>query len=209
MRTTPCLLLSFILLFGAAPAEAQQEKEEKEPSLAEIARKTREGKAGRQEPVRVITNADLQTLDRARVSTSASVSAEGETEEAPEAAETPASPMEADLGFWREAFREARLDLKQVLTRGMVLQLRMNNLRNAFFNTHDGSTQALIQAQMDDTLRQIEENREETEKARQALQETEIEAQRAGLPPGLIRDLMGEEDALEPATILEETTPTP
>ena len=65
----------------------------------------------------------------------------------------------------------------------------MNNLRNAFFTEDDGSTQALIQSQLNQTLQEIEQNKSEATKARKALATLEREARRAGMPARVIQEL--------------------
>ena len=62
------------------------------------------------------------------------------------------------LTEWQQAFAEAAGKIQLEANQGAVLQLRMNNLRNAFLRQSDGSRQARIQALLQDTLRQIETN---------------------------------------------------
>jgi hypothetical protein len=195
-------LFLILMLFFTGWGMAQESKEEK-PSLVDLSRQAK-SKRAEGKPVRVITNEDLKRLQNAPVSTSSSTVKAHETEKAGDAvsAETDGTPTEAqgpDLEFWKSAFAEGRLNLKNAVNRGLVLQLKMNNLRNAFYREDDGTTQARIQAELTQTLEQIEANKTDVEEARSALKTLEDEAKSAGVPPGKIRDLTAEVE--DPETV--------
>ncbi|MGH9338585.1 MAG: hypothetical protein ACRD1R_03110 [Acidobacteriota bacterium] len=177
-----------------------------QPSLVELARRTREQKAANRSPVRVITNQDLKTFENAPVSVSKSarpapstdVKVEDDPAASPEPTEVQGVDQNApDLEFWKQAFAEARLNLKNAINRGLVLQLRMNNLRNAFLSEDDGSTQGAIQAELQQTLQEITQSNLEIEAAQAALATLQREAALAGLLPGQIRELTGEVEDTE------------
>lgn len=195
-----------LLLLFPAGAPAQEKKEQL--SLAELARKERERKQAIEKKKKVITNADLAKFQDARVTTAArsASAAPAARPSQEEAAVLPAAPdqqkqaeAEKDPDYWKSAFAEIRLNVKNAVNRSLVLQLRMNNLRNAFFVEDDGNTQAMIQAQLDETFKEMEQNRLEIEEARKTLAALQQEARRAGLPDRLIQELTG--DLPEPATI--------
>lgn len=193
-------LVLLLLLPGWALA---QETKKDQPSLAEIARKEKERRKKIDKKVPVIRNADLEKF-QGRVTTGARPvapprdivlpgipevpSTEAETKTEPGAA----GVTEKDMEFWKSAFGEARLNLQNAVNRHLVLQLKMNNLRNAFFREDDGSTQALIQSQLQQTLEQIEAAKLELEQAKTAIERLQTEARRSGLSPRLIGDFTGE-----------------
>ena len=77
------------------------------------------------------------------------------------------------------------------MNRGLVLELKMNDLKNAWLREDDGATQGRIQQLLQETLQEIESNRQDVQVARQALQALQSEAQQEGLLPGTIRELVG------------------
>ncbi len=178
---------------SAPPATAESERA---PSLAELARRQREQRGDRE--VRLIRNEDLGTLRRARVTTSQAVKAgpqPADTQEGPVVleegdGETPQS--EVDLKFWEAAFAEARTALETAVNQRMVLELRMNNLRNAFLQQADGTTRQHIEGEMAKTLQEVEQARQNEQAARQAVADLERQAARAGVPAGKIRELVGQ-----------------
>ncbi|MDA2926096.1 hypothetical protein MYX78_02490 [Acidobacteria bacterium AH-259-G07] len=187
-----------VLFFVPTWAMAQESNEtKKEPSLAELARRERERRANIKKEVPVITNATLKKLKGlVSVSEAPAAPSQGETEaEAETEAETETEPEETaekDLASRKAEFDEARMNLKNAVNRSMVLQLKINDLRNAYFREDDGTTQARIQQQLQETLQEIESNKQEVQAAREALQKLENEARKEGLQPGTIRELVGE-----------------
>lgn len=183
------LLVTPVWSAAQEPGEASEEGKSEEVSLAALARRERERRARNNKEVRVITNATLKQIKGGRISVAEAPpppegSAEGEGEAQAEA--------EKDMAAWRAEFEESRLNVKNAVNRSLVLQLKMNDLRNSYLREDDGATQARIQQQLQETLQQIEENKAETEKARQELQKLQNEAKGSGLPPGTIRELTGD-----------------
>ncbi|MDA2929214.1 hypothetical protein MYX84_04565 [Acidobacteria bacterium AH-259-O06] len=183
-----------VLFFVPTWAMAQESKEtKKEPSLAELARRERERRANIKKEVPVITNATLKNLKGlVSVSEAPAAPSQGETEAETETETEPEQTAEKDLASRKAEFDEARMNLKNAVNRSMVLQLKINDLRNAYFREDDGTTQARIQQQLQGTLQEIESNKQEVQAAREALQKLENEARKEGLQPGTIRELVGE-----------------
>lgn len=179
--------------------EKTEKTQKKEPSLVDLARQQRESRAENTQPVRVISNKDLRSMGGARVSTGippkpaakpggeeaasegeVSTEAESITKEGPE-----------DIQFWQQTFQEAKASLETAINQRMVLELRMNNLRNAYLNTDDGTTREKVQGELAQTYQALGQAREDETAARQAIQQLERQAARVGLTPGQIRDLVG------------------
>ncbi|MBI2820886.1 MAG: hypothetical protein HYX74_01555 [Acidobacteria bacterium] len=177
-------LCALLLLNTAALGAAQ--------SLAELARKERARREMAGPPSRVIRNKDLKTIVGAKMTR---VHPSPPATEKETAADVPARTAE-DAGasetphnekYWRDAFTEARLQLKLVQDRELVLQLKGNELRNRFFIESDGSTRSLIEQQINQTLQEIESNKEEIARAEEALRRLEAAAKKENVPAAWMR----------------------
>jgi len=207
------MFLRAFLLFTltAAPllaqAEKGQETEVKPPSLVELARQERERRQKITQPVRLITNRDLHRLSHARVTTSRNPSGSTLLPDKVEVVEKSAvaeSPTREELAA---AFAEARLNYQNAVSNNLVLQLRINNLRNAFATADDGSRNGLIQAQLQEAAQRLGESQEQIDQARQVIADLEVEAAEAGLLPGEIKALVGQLPTA--ASMLPESSSTP
>ncbi len=212
------LLLSSGTLLGQSQSQPPADQDQqKQPSLVELARQARERRE-KARAARVITNADLSSL-RSNVSTGsapapatpeavtegAAAAAEGEQEGLPTGDPGQLTPEELDQ--WRQAFNEARLKLQNAVAEGLVLQLRMNNLNNAFLRQADGATQERVQAQLQQTMQAIEKNRDAQRDARRAIEELQREARSAGLTSKQISDLTGTLPEPNPEILTPESIP--
>ena len=118
-------------------------------------------------------------------------SAATEGEEGAEAEENNSEQAETDPAVWEGRFGETRLNLKNAVNRDLVLQLKMNDLRNQYLSG-SGTNQARIQQQLLETQQEIEMNAKDVRSARQAMDELQGEAQREGIPDDKITGLVGE-----------------
>ncbi len=184
-------VMLLVLLLVPAWSFAQDDEGTKEPSLAELARKERERRAQLEE-VPLITNANIKRLGGGRVSTAAGPAAETAATEGEERAEENGSEKaETDPAVWEGRFGETRLDLKHAVNRDLVLQLKMNDLRNQYLSG-SGTSQARIQQQLLETQQEIEKNQKDVQSARQAMDALQGEAQKEGVPGDKIIGLVGE-----------------
>lgn len=202
-------VLLLLLVPGSVLAQDAGERpaEKKTPSLAELARQSRQRSLEAKTPARRFTNADLARLQGANVSTSsgpAPVTAES-PDESVEGGESESGLSPEELEKWRKAFEEARLELQKAVNEGLVLQLRMNNLRNAFLRQSDGATQQRVQAQLQETFDRIEANKREQRQARDEIAKLQREARAAGLSRDTVEQLTGQLPS-EPPDILSDTT---
>lgn len=161
---------------------------EKVPSLVELARKERQRRASSRKAVPVITNATLEKLKRGDSRLPEAVPAEEAVEDQGGEGE---AAGESRKQQWEGAFESVRLDLETAVTKGQVLDLRMNDLRRQFYSQDNGVTQARVKEQLRKTQEEIEQNKKATDQARKALQDLQQAARRAGVPPGRIRELSG------------------
>jgi hypothetical protein len=174
-----------------------------EPSLAEAARKAREKKLENPtKQVRVITNADLQTLKSnvsvGRPAAKSSSPAQKTGQEAPGAkpdAETAASTEDRlatdEMEQLQQDLDSARTNLQIAVNEGLVLQLRLNNLRNAFMSRSDGSTQERVQAMIAQTFQQFQENTKSQEQIREEIRTLQSKALSMGLSKAEVERMTG------------------
>jgi len=199
-----------LLLLATGWSFGQSSKDQ--PSLADLSKQARERKAKTDKPARLITNADLATYQNAPVSMSKSDEAEeeedaekaekkGKGQKTGEGAEGEGQPEAKvkDEAFWTTAFEEARINYKNAVNRGLVLQLKLNNLVNSFYREDDGSTQGMIQQQMEATREEIEKNKTEIAEAQKIIDRLQQEAREAGLEQAAIGEMIGQ--LPEPASL--------
>ncbi len=107
-----------------------------------------------------------------------------------EAEEDPAS-TETDPAVWESKFGEARINLKNAVNRDLVLQLKMNELRNSYLRQANGVTQARIQQQLLETQQEIEKNSQAVRESRSAVDTLRGEAEADGVTTDTIQSLVG------------------
>ena len=186
------LLLFLCPVWGMAQ---QPQEEEGEPSLFELASRERERRANLKK-VPIITNSDLKKTTGlistavAPAPPASSEASKGEGASKREGKEADSSAAE-DASSLRAMFTEARLDVKDAETQSRVLELKMNNLRNIYYAATNGGEQALLQQELEQTAQDIEDSKQAVQQAQQALQQLQQQAAQAGLPPGEIRELSG------------------
>jgi len=216
MRWIVCILFFWGTLAGTAqqPGAPPEEKkpEEKTPSLAELARQARKQRKSSGSTL-LFTNADLRSLKNSKIGTSSSASsagsAETEEEQPEKEEEKPESPeaknTETDLAQWTALFQQATMDVKNAVNSRMVLELRINNLMNAYYRETDGVRRGFWESEMNKAAAELDEIRKTEQVARDALRELESKAKLEGLLPGQIRKLVG--DLPEAKSITEVPVP--
>jgi hypothetical protein len=185
------LVIIFLLLILSPAWSLAQETIE--PTLAEAARRERERRANMTGEFRIITEANLKDFV-GLVSTSGNppTAASGRTDVGESGSEENSEDAKGDSPAWQALFNEARLDLANAVNRGRILELKMTDLQSAWLREDDGSTQGRIQQQLQETQQQIESNNRETQATRETFQALQREAERAGVLPAVIRELVGE-----------------
>ena len=184
-------VILLVLLLVPAWSFAQESEETKQPSLAELARRERARKAQLKE-VPVITNAHMGRAAGGLVSTAAVPGAETGAKEGEEGAEAEAADSEnaePDTD-WEGEFGEARLNLKNAVNRDLVLQLKMNDLRNEYLGGSQNKGQ--VQQQLLETQQEIEKNSKNVKTARKAIDSLQGDAQEKGVDGNRITDMVGD-----------------
>lgn len=192
------LILVATLCFVPALAEPQEE-DQKEPSLAELARRERDRRASLGKPNRTITNGNLKSLKGLVSDSTPATTAEADTKESPEkdaavAGEEKEKKKEEknEALDWPTLFREARLELEMALVRGRNLEQKMEELSNGWVRVKDGKTQGTLEQQLQGTEQEMQKNQQEVQEARKALQSLQNQARREGVSRGVIRKLTGD-----------------
>jgi hypothetical protein len=186
-------LLTVLLMTGWGMAQQSNE-----PSLADLSKQARERKAKIQKPARLITNADLKNFQNAPVSMSKPAEEPAPADQAKPEVKPPATgAAEAtaegkDLTEWKKKFQEAVMDYKNAVNKGMVLQLRLNNMTNAFYAQTDDAIRGRYQAELEQTTKEIDNNKEEVAAAEKAIDNLKVEARAAGVEEGDISAMVGQ-----------------
>lgn len=202
------LVLVWLLPTGLFAQSAQET-----PSLAELAKREQERRAQQETEVRVITNADLKQFRSARVVTTATQPTKSQTDAVQEVDPDQAAADEKDeaakvLAEWRQRFQEARGRLEMAVNQVLVLQLKMNELRNGYLSEPDGARREQINALIASTFDEVQRQKEEETAARKAILSLQQEALQAGLLAGEVREMTGMLPVSSSITELD-STPTP
>jgi len=167
--------------------------------LASLARK----EAARRESLAVkgpvITNIELTRMVGAmRSSAEASIKEvePGEEGDSPSAGlggvpETGLDEKEARLDEFRNTLAEARQEVETLSNSYMVLELRINSLRNRLYQEADPQRQQMLQKELDAATTDIGRIRTEESEARSNLNRLMSEARRAGMLPGEVNEIVG------------------
>ena len=187
------LLLLIVLFLTPAWSLAQEseESQEKEPSLADLARKERERRAKLDQPAKVITNATLK--DVKGVVSSSTSSSSSRTPDQDEEDLEPARDRKRDPVEWENLFGEARQRLVSAIDRGEFIEERLTELSAGWVRVNPDSTlEGEFAEQTERYKEDLEDNEQAIQAARDAIQTLEKEARLEGVLPGTIRQLLGD-----------------
>jgi hypothetical protein len=181
----------FLLLTLLASPWALAQSEE--PSLVELSKQARERKAKAEKPAKLITNDDLKKFQDAPVSMSKARPADvEEAEKKSVAGEESEAAKDKEIQAAKAKLQGAVLTYKSIVNSSLVLQLRMNNLTNAFYTEQDDATRGLYESQLEQTNQDIEKNRTDLVGAERDVEEARAEARAAGVTDEEINQIIGE-----------------
>ena len=193
-------LLQMIIFLSIPPAVFSQ-------SLADLADKEKDRRQKVGEETKVITNRDIyrdaEPSADMPVEPSEKPDSEKKDPEKPDSTEmesaektqSNATNPDADEPvdfqgrperFWRESMTNARQKVKDLENEANVLTLRLNDLQTQFYREDDGFKREGIQREIQKTIYQQDQNKENLAKAKDALQDLEKEARKSGALPGWI-----------------------
>lgn len=196
------LVAGLLVVAFAAPLLAQTAP----PSLAEVAKKEAERRAGLKGPAKVYTNDDLKKAP-ALPPSAAPATADQKTEDAKagdkkaddkKADDTKADAKDAKEGdkpdteqkgedYWRPRMTQAREELRRNEMFLDALQSRVNALSAEFSSRDDPYQRAQIADDRQKALAELDRVKDQIEKDKKAISDIEEEARRAGVPAGWIR----------------------
>ncbi len=185
------MIVLFLLLLLLTPAWSLAQDAEA-PSLAEIARRERERRAGLEQPAQIITNANLKNI-RGTVSDSTAPSSAGTEGENAEGASPGSENSERELAEWEALFNEATRTLQAAVSRDRVLEQRMTELNSGVVRVNPYEAGTTLERewsqQVQDVPQMFESNRKDLETARKSLLDLQRKARLEGLLPRTIRRL--------------------
>ncbi len=194
------IICSAGLAFGQdAPAETGL-KAGGESELAALAEKEVTRRQALQEKGPVITDIELSSLLGAMKSQEAPAAVPEIMPDKPEgSADSGKNELdtlvqdeaEALLDEIRNDLRTARQSVETASNSYMVMELRINNLRNRLYQEADPARQQMLQKELDQAVTDISEVRAAEAEARRHLDLLRVEARQAGLLPGEIDDIVG------------------
>jgi hypothetical protein len=177
------------LLAGTEIAQAQ--------SLADVAKQEEARRKAVKKPAKVYTNGSLTPVPGEVIPTPPAPRPEGEAQpesvpgaepakDTPSADEATSDPKQTP-GYWKKRMVDAveARDNNQLMID--ALQSRVNALLTDFTNRDDPAQRALIAADRQKALDELERRKKEQEQLEKAILDLEDEARRAGVPPGWLR----------------------
>jgi hypothetical protein len=192
-------LLQMIILLSIPPVVFSQ-------SLADLANKEKERRQQIGAGSKVITNEDIRHSDDTEPAADSanqpsekpdSKEKEKDATEKDSAKKTPSNAKTPDAdepvdfqgrpeSFWRESMADARKKVKDLENEANVLTLKLNDLQTQFYREDDGFKRESIQREIQKTIYEQDQNKENLAKAKDALQDLEKEARKSGALPGWI-----------------------
>jgi hypothetical protein len=174
------LTMAFVAL-GAAHSSAQ--------SLSEIAQKEKQRRDSLKQDSRQITNSDASRYLGGSITTGTSAPSKTDVAAPPPAKKPEKNDEPTDLlgrpeSFWREAFSEARKNVKDLETKAAAFVLHIADLQNRFYAESNGFTQQSIQREIQKAFYEQDLNKEQLAKAKAQLDDLEKESRRTGALPG-------------------------
>ena len=165
------------------------------PSLAAVADREKQRRAGLDQESKVYTNDDLRgglrlTTGRATAvpepdSSPPSVGVTSESSD-PQAAPDP-DAEDRDEDYWRDRIASARDDMRRAELMAAALQNRADGLWAEFTARDDPVQRSEIGQNRNDALQELQRTEAEADRLRQEILDIQEEARRSGIPPGWLR----------------------
>jgi hypothetical protein len=188
-RAFSAVVIGLVVASGASgllPLRAQ--------SLGDLAKKEEERRQAIKQPAKVYTNKDLGEVPPA---TAPATTAPDLPPSAPPSASEPskdASKPEGaggskakDQAYWSGRKKALQDALERDSSFAEALQSRINGLQTDFVNRDDPAQRAVIQANLQKALADLDRQKKQVVTDQKALADLDEEARRAGVPPGWLR----------------------
>jgi len=183
MKSRVSLFIVFLAAALVGTAAAQ--------SLGDLAQKEKERREQVKGNVKKITNDDSGKYRAGSVTTGSipKPAAEGAKTEGQPGAKTEKSDEPTDFqgrpeSYWRQTMFDARKRVTDLENEANVITLKIADLQNQFYKESDGFKQQAIQRDLQKTIFEQDQNKENLSKAKQSLQDLEAEARKSGALPG-------------------------
>lgn len=200
MSLRQVVVRAFVLLLAAATFASAQ-------TLAEVAKKEEERRKAVKQPAKVISNNDLKPRTPERPPTAAPAPAESKPAQPAAGVAAPAGPGTAaaaganqakpageasptekkDETYWRNRITAVRTAQQRNQVYVDAMQSRINALTTDFVNRDDPAQRAVIAADRQKALGELDRLKKEIEAQTKEIAQIEEEARRAGVPPGWLR----------------------
>jgi hypothetical protein len=169
-------------------------------SLADLANKENERRQKITDDVKVFTNADIakyRSEPVSKIPASLPPSPKEKSEQKKARNDIPSPPAKIDPdepvdfqgrpeSYWRKTMADARQKVKDLANEANALVLKQADLQNQFFREDDGFKREWIQRDIQKTIYEQDQNKENLAKAKEALQDLEKQARKSGALPGWI-----------------------
>ena len=154
-------------------------------SLADVARAEEARRKAVKQPAKVYTNDDLKPADEPSTPAAA-------TQSSPPAAEAPAAAPAAEdpkktEKYWRDRVTSARTTLDRDKVLVDAVQSRINALTTDFVNTSDPAQRALVEANRNTAIAELERLNKDIAAQTKAVGDIQEEARKASIPAGWLR----------------------
>ena len=164
-------------------------------SLGELARREAERRKAITTPGKVFTNESLRGVPLPSppipppAAQASPETAQAPDESAPPPTEPPALPEDdpTQAAYWQTRMSAARDALSRAEVFADALQSRINALTTDFVNRDDPAQRAVIAADRDRALAELDRVREEIAQHQKAIVDLQEQARRAGVPAGWVR----------------------
>ena len=159
-------------------------------SLAELAKKEKERRA-KMKATKTFTNQDIEDYKAKHPTPGSGYEGSGKTEgtETAKNEEGKEKDKTNSEEYWRGRYQETNDRVKGAQEKSDGLQSDINALTRSFYAEGDGVAQrGQIEAERNQRLEDLEAAKKELEEAKQAEEDLQEEARRAGAPPGWLRD---------------------
>jgi hypothetical protein len=177
------------------PLVARVSAQQKNPPLAEVARKEAERRKGIKDTQKVITNKDLpESARKERPAPGDAAAAAGGAEtgdakpaEQKESKASGGDNSQKDEAYWHNRITQAQDNLRRSEAFLSALQSQVNGLTTDFVNRDDPYQRAKIGEERQRAVAEMERVKADIELAKKQIADTEEDARKAGVPPGWLR----------------------
>jgi hypothetical protein len=167
--------------------QPQTQTQSKPTSLVDVAKKEKQRRE-KTKPTKTFTNQDIQDFKTKNNLTDEKKEGETEEQAATEDSDADNPTSVENEEAWHQKYQESQDKIKAAEDKINTLQSEINELTRAFYAEADGVAQRpVIEQERNDRLNSLDQAKKELEDAKQAAENLQDEARKAGVPPGWVR----------------------